>query len=398
LNPDEAENDLVRALMEPLPKTGYLTEAVRHMTAHARHRLPEDFAAACNETTEHFRTVKAPSVHGKTKLLLASLLGLAVAAAFIVPGATRRELKLMLVTQADQLPDHVFTRFGGQQVIRERILSRVSTAEGEILFGDLTAQKAEDRWKALAEREPTNPGRYTDAAFGYFRSKGELPPDFVEKGEQLDPGNGWYAYLKGCTVMQGEGLFPKKWPYSVEFFTQALVAPRFVDTTNSNWEERIELLPEEELWADIVTVTRFMSTEVPDLGYRFETGTEFEALELAAMRGWGPESMKGPASAWLQLFEHAVRMSRTSAEFVALLEFQSGGSSSRPREFGISLGNEGLPNHATVLVELGKECELALFAAGNEFWTPMPVGGTLTSEPTSSLVSCALSPFKKMPR
>jgi hypothetical protein len=135
LNPDDAEDELVRALMEPLPKTGYLTEAVRHMTAHARHRLPEGFAAACAETTERFRTVKPPSRHGKTKLFLAALLGLAVAAAFIVPGAARRELKLLLVTEADQLPDHVFIRFGGQTVIRERILSRVSPAEGEILFG-----------------------------------------------------------------------------------------------------------------------------------------------------------------------------------------------------------------------------------------------------------------------
>ena len=103
LNPDDAENELGRALMEPLPKTGCLTEAVRHMTGHARHRLPEGFAAACAETTERFRTVKAPSRLGKTRLLIASLLGLAVAAAF-AEGTTRMTgLAELRVKESDRL-------------------------------------------------------------------------------------------------------------------------------------------------------------------------------------------------------------------------------------------------------------------------------------------------------
>jgi hypothetical protein len=97
--------------------------------------------------------------------------------------------------------------------------------------------------------------------------------------------------------------------------------------------------------------------------------------------------MKEPASAWLQLFEHVLRMSRTRSELVSLLEFQSGGSSSHPREFGISLSNEGLADHATVLVGLGKECEAALFEAGNDFWTPMPAEGIPKSEPAGLLTA-----------
>ena len=116
MNPDDAEDDLVRALMEPLPKTGYLTEAVRHMTGHARHRLPESFAAACAETTEHFRTVKAPSPRGKRKLLLASLLGLTVAAAFIVPGAARRGLKLQRGHSPSRQPRALQGGWGGRGV------------------------------------------------------------------------------------------------------------------------------------------------------------------------------------------------------------------------------------------------------------------------------------------
>jgi len=388
LNPDDAENELLRTILEPLPKTGYLTEAVRHMTGHARHLLPEDFATACAETTDRFRTVKPPSRHGKTKLFLAALLGLALAAAFIVPGAARRELKLLLVTEADQLPDHVFIRFGGQTVIRERILSRVSPEEGEILFGDLTAQKAEDRWKALAEREPKNPGRYADAAFGYLKSNGELPADFIAKSEALDPGNGWYAYFQGCAVMQqGDSILPAKWPSAVDYLTQALVAPSFVDPTTATWEERIKLLPEEELWADIVSTARFMRIEMPAPNYNFETRIAFGALESAARRGWGPESMKEPASAWIQVFKHVLHLSRTRSELVSLLRFQSGGSSSSPREFGIFLNNEGLADHASVLVDLGNECEAALFEADNDFWTPMPAVGIRTSEPTSLLTA-----------
>lgn len=247
MNPDDAENELLRTILEPLPKTGYLTEAVRHMTAHARHRLPEDFATACAEATERFRTVKPPSRHGKTKLLLASLLGLAVAAAFIVPGAARRELKLMLVTEADQLPDHVFIRLEGQQVIRERMLSRVSEEEGEILFGDLTAKKTEDRWKALAEREPTNPGRYADAALGYLKSNGKLPADFVEKGDQLDLGNGWYAALEARVM--GRYFEAVRVKETVELNRGVkqsgltFAASRFKDPTRTTWDQRLALLP-----------------------------------------------------------------------------------------------------------------------------------------------------------
>lgn len=378
MNPDDAEDSLVRALMEPLPKTGYLTEAVRHMTAHARHRRPEDFVAACAETTEHFRSIPPPSRHGKTKLLLASLLGLAVAAAFIVPGAARRELKLMLVTQAGQLPYHSDAALNGQRVIRERILSRVSPADGEILFGDLNARTAEDRWKALAEREPTNPGRYADAALGYLKSNGELPPDFVEKGEALDPGNGWYAYFKARiqpllradsgTVIEG-------------LWDQTVAAPRFEDPTRKTWDERIALLPEENLWADVVAASRFTNREMVTPGERFLIGMERFVVAAAIERATDdPVRLNELTQVWMQLFSNSLAGMRTGSELTTLIEdpFQSALTGPQLPTF---LSGEGFSKEGGIFADLEVACTAALPGP------PTPAPTSLLATRTSTIPS-----------
>lgn len=374
MNPDDAEDELGRVLLEPLSKMGYLVEAVRHMTAHARHRLPDDFAAACVEATEHFRTVKPPSRHGKTKLLLASLLGLAVAAAFIVPGSARRELKLLLVTEADQLPDHVYTRFKGQIVTRERILSRVSPTDGEILFGDLTAQNPEDRWKALAEREPTNPGRYADAALGHLRSNSELPPDFVEKGEALDPGNGWFPWFQARVLGAGWIETGKR---ADKLLEQAVTAPRFEDPTRATWGERIALLPEEGLWADVVAASRFMDREMAGPGDRFEVMTEFLALKSSIMRASDdPERLEELASTSMALFGHSLSNARTVAELLWSLEL--------PFTIGVGdtlvdfLENQELSNQAGVVTAFAVGCQ-SLLAATPTAAAPASLLATNTS-------------------
>ena len=376
LNPDDAENELGRALMEPLPKTGCLNEAVRHMTGHARHRLPEGFAAACAETTERFRTVKAPSRLGKTRLLIASLLGLAVAAAFIVPGAARRELKLLLVTEADQLPDHVFIRFGGQQVIRDRILSRVSPEEGEILFGDLTAQKAEDRWKALAEREPTNPGRYADAALGYLKSNGKLPADFVEKGDQLDLGNGWYAALEARVMGRHWEAVRVKETVELNIGVQqsglTFAASRFKDPTRTTWDQRLELLPEEEQWADVVAATRFMNREMPESGSRFRVRTEKLMAIQGAMMSLPSEPVivNKVLLAWIEALRTSLLTTKTREELVALFDDPSSSRSG----FSLAgyLSKEGLAKEARAIEDLEIECAAALRAASTP---PAPTSG-----------------------
>ncbi len=362
LNPDDAEDELVRVLLEPLPPSVYLAGTVRQMTGHARHRQPEDFATACAETTEHFRTVKPPSVPGKTKLFLASLLGLAVAAAFIVPGAARRELKLLLVTQAGQLPYHSDAALNGQQVIRERILSRVSPADGEILFGDLDAQTAEDRWKALAEREPTNPGRYADAALGYLKSNGELPPDFVEKGEALDPGNGWYAYFKAQFLPI---LSANTGTVIEEHFDQAVAAPHFEDPTRKTWDERIALLPEENLWADVVAASRFTNREMVTPGERFLIATERLVVGAAIARATDdPVRLKELTQIWMQFFSNSLDGLRIGSELTSLIEdpfeyFIVISGSSLP----IFLSGRGLSKEGGAFADLEAACAAALSAS-----------------------------------
>lgn len=357
MNSDDAEDSLVRALMEPLPKTGYLTEAVRHMTGHARHRLPESFAAACAETTEHFRAVEPPSPRGKSKLLLASLLGLAVAAAFIVPGAARRELKLLLVTQADQLPEHVFTQFGGQQVIRERILSRVSPADGEILFGDLTARKTEDRWKALAEREPTNPGRHADAALGYLKSNGKLPTGFVAKAEKLDPGNGWYAFFDRSLSdpVRRQDFDLGDIHREAAFIDKSGTFPRFEDPTFTTWQQRFTLLPEEELWCDLVTNQRFLAKEMPDPGYRFSRGASVGVLLSSLIHRLGDRAeINFNVRRFLKHFESQVAVSRTGTDVAQWLGV--------PEVIGTTLHARGFPSHATIFDDLQRDFSPGILA------------------------------------
>jgi hypothetical protein len=356
LNPDDAEDSLVRALMEPLPKTGYLIEAVRQMTGHARHRLPEGFTAACAQTTEHFRAIQPPSRHGKRKLLLASLLGLAVAAAFIVPGAARRELKLLLVTEADQLPDHVFIRLDGQQVIRDRVLSRVSPADGETLFGDLTAETTADRWKALAEREPTNPGRQVDAALGCFKGTGSSPVEFIEKAEALDPGNGWYVLMRGLPPSTNSTTDKSvRIDRTLEWLDQAVAIPRFEDPTLQTWRERVGMLPEETFWADIVAGNRFIEREMPDSSYQVGSLNrlmDWLPSDMAPFRE--PSKMKRLARVWMDLFEHSLRASKTRAELLS--SFDSSFSSS-PREIEYLLGDGGGTDQARVIQEVAIVCD-----------------------------------------
>lgn len=351
LNPDDAENELIHALLDPLPKTGYLAAAVRRMTGHARHRMSDNYLADCAKTTAWLRSCKLSS-RGRTKILLAALLGLAVAAAFIVPGAARRELNLMIGTQAGQMPDFAAATLKAQQVTRERILSRVSPAEGEFLFGDLAAQRIEGRWRALSDREPEDPGRHADAALGYLRGNGELPADFVAKGEALDPGNGWYAYLQGRVSMQAGRT--ERLDRGVGLLEKALAAPRFEDPTRATWDQRVALLPEEKLWADVVASARFVSREMPTPGHRFPLGPEFFPLKAATEReAENPARMNELARTWMDLFAHSIRTTRTREELASVLMYAC---SSGP---AVPLGRSG-QSGSGFFADLGTGCHAAL--------------------------------------
>lgn len=64
-----------------------------------------------------------------------------------------------------------------------------------ILFGDQSLRSETERYRALWDLDITNPAYYFEYAMAYQGDHGTLPPDFIEYGEEIDPGNGWYAYI-----------------------------------------------------------------------------------------------------------------------------------------------------------------------------------------------------------
>jgi len=64
-----------------------------------------------------------------------------------------------------------------------------------LVFGDETQESNAARWKALWDSEPENPGFYLVYANAYQRDFDNLPPDYLEIGAKLDPGNGWFQLM-----------------------------------------------------------------------------------------------------------------------------------------------------------------------------------------------------------
>ena len=82
--------------------------------------------------------------------------------------------------------------------LTKAILARMSPAEGELLFGGCSKQDPADRWKEVWEAYPADPGHYLAYALSYRKEHSSWPPEFVETGERLDPGNGWFRLLAGA--------------------------------------------------------------------------------------------------------------------------------------------------------------------------------------------------------
>ena len=219
----------------------------------------------------------------------------------------------------------------------------------------------------MAEREPTNPGRYADAALGYLKSNGKLPADFVEKGDQLDLGNGWYAALEARVMGRHWEAVRVKETVELNIGVQqsglTFAASRFKDPTRTTWDQRLELLPEEEQWADVVAATRFMNREMPESGSRFRVRTEKLMAIQGAMMSLPSEPVivNKVLLAWIEALRTSLLTTKTREELVALFDDPSSSRSG----FSLAgyLSKEGLAKEARAIeLALGRLLEGATSA------------------------------------
>ncbi len=80
----------------------------------------------------------------------------------------------------------------------------LNAKEQLILLGDRSRDSEAERWKALWESEPENPMYYIDYAAACISKEDRLPPDFLDTGARIDPGNGWYPLI-AAAVLSFEG-------------------------------------------------------------------------------------------------------------------------------------------------------------------------------------------------
>lgn len=74
--------------------------------------------------------------------------------------------------------------------------AHLSGDEKLLLFGD-TMQPTEDlKWRALWESRPEDASYYVEYLKAYRSEHGDYPPDMIETGERLSPGNAWFRIVQ----------------------------------------------------------------------------------------------------------------------------------------------------------------------------------------------------------
>lgn len=75
----------------------------------------------------------------------------------------------------------------------------LSPQERLLLFGEPVSGSSAETWRPLWESDPENPMFYLEYARGHEEDFSDVPPDFLQQGEALDPDNGWFL-LKLATL------------------------------------------------------------------------------------------------------------------------------------------------------------------------------------------------------
>ncbi|MCW1926086.1 hypothetical protein OKA05_26235 [Luteolibacter arcticus] len=102
-----------------------------------------------------------------------------------------------------RLPKLLFLRANyDDKSFAKQIGSKVSPAQLHLLIGEPTELDPVVKWKRVWERHPRDPAHYYAYALAHRKELGNWPENFVETGEELDPGNGWFRLLAGASEVK----------------------------------------------------------------------------------------------------------------------------------------------------------------------------------------------------
>jgi hypothetical protein len=89
--------------------------------------------------------------------------------------------------------DHRFIR---------HVEKQVPPADLALLAGDFLQKSPSARWKPVWDALPRDPWHYHAYALAFRSEHKRWPERFVETGEELDPGNGWFRLMRGASRME----------------------------------------------------------------------------------------------------------------------------------------------------------------------------------------------------
>lgn len=81
-----------------------------------------------------------------------------------------------------------------------RVLKSLSPEARLLSTGDHSKTDRLEQWRAVHDRYPRDPAHYFAYALVYRSVNAAWPADFLVKGEELDPGNGWFRLLVGAEM------------------------------------------------------------------------------------------------------------------------------------------------------------------------------------------------------
>jgi hypothetical protein len=227
LEPDQRA--FVEAVMQPLgddpPRRELLKEAVALSSTLPCPAMADDALTAAermNRTSRSFRRWQ--------RILPPVLTAILVAVAWLAiagPGA-RKSLwdiwEVNLVANAvstmccshEGVPRFPYLLFPREKDTGEQFLKHIAQevpeAQRSLLVGETAEPNPVLKWRRVWDRYPKDPAHYFAYALAHHKELGTWPEDFVETGEKLDPGNGWFRLVAGAAQSKasiGEPPVPK---------------------------------------------------------------------------------------------------------------------------------------------------------------------------------------------
>ncbi|WP_035611091.1 hypothetical protein [Haloferula sp. BvORR071] len=209
---DPDKRAFVEAALAPLPPD----EAARGMLEESV-QVAGDWieGGGGSEAREAGARMQASAAGYRMRRLVRRVLGLGVmlAIAWFMLFSPRALHSLRAMLASTQLSKEVVPRFVGkallgddaiEQMYREMV-ERFPPERRLLIGGDLAARTGPlQRWKPVWDQHPDDPAHFLVYAEAHLRSNGKWPEGFVETGERLAPGNGWFRLLG--TMARGAGM------------------------------------------------------------------------------------------------------------------------------------------------------------------------------------------------